>query len=107
MSRSIILPILGLAAIILYGTTQAALPTAEDVSQMQEAARPARQAPPPRGAPPPAPPPAPRLRSEIEAEEAALARADSARRARPADTTMTPPPTAGTLDGPTPDAPVP
>ena len=33
MSRSIILPILGLAGIVLYGTTQAALPTIEEVSQ--------------------------------------------------------------------------
>jgi type IV secretory pathway VirB10-like protein len=85
VSRSLILPIIGLAGIILYGTTQAALPTADEVSQAQASARPAP--PPPRAqaeAPPP-PPPAPRLRSVVEAEEAARARTDSTRLS-PADT---------------------
>lgn len=77
MSRTILLPILGLAAIILYGTTQAARPSADEVARIQ-VDTPAETQPPRRAAPPP--PPAPRLRSEIEAE--AAARADSIRRAQ-------------------------
>ncbi len=80
MSRSILLPVLGLAAIILYGTTQAARPTAEEVARndTREALEPQRL--PSRATPAPPPPPAPRLRSEIEAE--ATARTDSIRQAR-------------------------
>lgn len=80
MSRSILLPLLGLVGIILYGTTQAARPPYETETRVEMDApppirQPAAARPPARRTPASSPPPAPRLRSEVEAE---AARADSA-----------------------------
>ena len=74
MSRSIIIPALGLAGIIIYGATQASSPEPERVAPapiVYESDTYTELPPPTR------PPPAPRLRSELEAE---------ARRAMPTDT---------------------
>lgn len=76
MPRSILIPILGLLAVILYGTTQAARPGAGEVPppRVESERVEIREAPRSVHRPPPA---APRLRSEDE--EASGARPDSAR----------------------------
>ena len=94
MSRSLLLPMLALAGIILYGTTQAArpdlpppsTPVVDGPTYEEMVLSPTEPEAPTR---PPPPPPAPRLQSEVEAE----ARAEAVRR---------PAATAGdSLDGPT------
>ncbi|WP_412061079.1 hypothetical protein [Rubrivirga sp. IMCC45206] len=80
MPRSLVLPLVALAGIVLYGTTQAARPAlpppAESAAEAMAPARVEPMAPPPRAMPPP--PPAPRLQSEVEAEARAQAARDSA-----------------------------
>ena len=89
MSRSVLLPVLGLVGIVLYGTTRAGQPDPSEIVGMGRTPAvhgfaPSMSRPPPEA--PPAPPPAPRLRSDVEAEERAAVLADTAAGA-PADTT--------------------
>ena len=83
MSRSIVLPVLGLLAVVIFGLTRArpldAGPAEPSESYEWDVPTEPPPAPP---APPPPPPPAPRLRSDIEAEERASA--------TPADTAQSP-----------------
>ena len=71
MSRSIVLPLLALAAVVLYGTTMAGSP--DEVRPPAVVDIPSAQAPAPAVAPIGPPPPAPRLRSELEADSAGSA----------------------------------
>ncbi len=76
MSRSLYIPLIALAGIIIYGTTQAARSELPPPSAPVYAeTSPTRSEPAPPVRPPPPPPPAPRLLSEVEAEAQAAAEA--------------------------------
>ena len=83
MSRSTILPILGLAGIVLFSVNRAgAPPPVPDDPFYTDGFSESYAEPQPVAAEEPPPPPAPRLKSDVEAEEARkTTRADSAARA--------------------------
>ena len=78
MTRSILIPILGLMGIVLYGTTRASRPPSLDGADRAGVSRSGYvemepSQPLQRVEPQQAPPPAPRLQSDVEAEEARAA----------------------------------